>query len=298
MIIRLTLNIIAAFALLFAACAPTDKHAELKQQLQNIIAKNKTTVGIAVAEIESSDTFTINNTIRFPMQSVFKLPLSLTVLHLAEEGEISLRQKVLISKKMLDSFSFSPLKSRYKGDSLWMSVDSLMMYAISYSDNLATDVLFETVGGTEVVNKFIHEIGFKNIQIKKNEIEIGADMELMYENNSLPYEISQLMKDFYNGKIVNENSKQELLHYMIVNFTSDKRLKGDLPPNVVVAHKTGTSPFNDSLKNICNDVGIVYLPNGKHLAVSVFVMDSNEKYDVTEKLIATLTKEIFDFYNK
>jgi beta-lactamase class A len=278
--------------------AQQKNHTELKNKLQSIASKYKATVGLSVIELETNDTLSINNQIHFPMQSVFKLPLSLTVLHLAEKRKISMQQKFFISKKMLDNFSFSPLKNRNKGDSLWMSVDSLMMYAISYSDNLATDVLFETIGGTKVANDYIHKIGFKNIQIKKTELEIGGNMELMYENNSPPYDISRLMKKFYEGKIVNENSKQKLLHYMIVNFSSDKRLKGYLQPNVVVAHKTGTSPFNDTLKNICNDAGIIYLPNGKHLAVSVFVINSRENYEATEKMIATLTKEIFDFYNK
>jgi beta-lactamase class A len=292
------LFLIAFFICANFTFAQQKNHDELRSKLKAITSKYKATVGLSVIELETNDSLSINNQILFPMQSVFKFPLSLTVLHLAEAGKISLNQKVFISKKMLDNFSFSPLKNRNKGDSLWMSVDSLMMYAISYSDNLATDVLFETIGGTKVANDFIHKIGFKNIQIKKTELEIGGSMELMYENNSSPYDISRLLKKFYEGKIVNENSKQKLLHYMIVNFSSDKRLKGYLQSNVVVAHKTGTSPFNDTLKNICNDVGIIYLPNGNHLAVSVFVINSRENYEATEKIIATLTKEIFDFYNK
>ena len=289
---------IALFICANAVFAQQKNHDELRSKLKTIASKYKATVGLSVIQLETNDTFSMNNQIHFPMQSVFKFPLSLTVLHLVEKRKISLQQKVFISKKMSDNFSFSPLKNRNKGDSLWMSVDSLMMYSISYSDNLATDMLFETIGGTKVANDFIHKVGFKNIQIKKTELEIGGNMELMYENNSPPYDISRLLKNFYEGKIVNENSKQILLHYMIVNFSSDKRLKGCLQPNVVVAHKTGTSPFSDTLKNICNDVGIIYLPNGNHLAISTFVINSRENYEATEKIIAILTKEIFDFYNK
>ena len=290
--------LIALFVCVNFVFAQKNNHLELRKKISTIASKYKATIGLSVIHLETGDTISLNNNLHFPMQSVYKFPLALAILNEVEKRKLSLQQKVFISKKMLDNFSFSPLKDRNKGDSLWMSVDSLMMYAISYSDNLATDVLFETIGGTKVANDFIHKVGFKNIQIKKTELEIGGNMELMYENNSPPYDISRLLKNFYEGKIVNENSKQILLHYMIVNFSSDKRLKGCLQPNVIVAHKTGTSPFSDTLKNICNDVGIIYLPNGNHLAISTFVINSRENYEATEKIIAILTKEIFDFYNK
>jgi beta-lactamase class A len=73
-------------------------------------------------------------------------------------------------------------------------------------------------------------------------------------------------------------------------------LKGALPNEIQVAHKTGTGSLDTTMIDACNDVGIIYLPNGKHLAVSVFVMNSTESYSTTEKLIAILTKEIFEFY--
>ena len=45
-------------------------------------------------------------------------------------------------------------------------------------------------------------------------------------------------------------------------------------------------------------MGIIYLSNGKHLAVSIFVMNAKEDYNTVEKLIATLTKEIYDEFDK
>ena len=83
---------------------------------------------------------------------------------------------------------------------------------------------------------------------------------------------------------------------MIHDSTTHKRLIGNLPPGTVVAHKTGTG-FNDTLIHACNDVGIIYLPNGKHLAVAIFVMNAKETIDDTEKLIAVLARQVYDHYN-
>jgi beta-lactamase class A len=276
--------------------AQQKKHVELKQKLQSIISKYKANVGLSVIELETSDTFSINNQTPFTMQSVFKFPLALTVLHLAEKGKLNLDEKVLIKPAMWKQFGWSSLKTRYPGDSLFISIDSLVMYSISYSDNLSCDKLFEIIGGPKVANDFMHQKRCKNIQIKRTEILMNISREAMHENNSTPYEMSLLMKKFYDEKIIGKKYQEKLLHYMIANFTSNTRMKGALPNEIKVAHKTGTGSFDTTRIDACNDVGIIYLPNGNHLAVSIFVMNSKESYATTEKLIAILTKEIFEFY--
>jgi beta-lactamase class A len=86
---------------------------------------------------------------------------------------------------------------------------------------------------------------------------------------------------------------------MVENYTSAKRLKGLLPDSIVVAHKTGTSGTNDKgISAGTNDVGIISLPNGKHLAIAVFVSDSNENYDTNERIIAQISLAAFRFYNQ
>jgi beta-lactamase class A len=230
------------------------------------------------------------------MQSVFKFPLALTVMHLAEKGKLNLKEKVLIKPDMWKQFGWSPLKARYPGDSLFISVDSLIMYSISYSDNLSCDKLFEIIGGPKVADDFIHKIGCKRIQIKLPEVLMNVSREKMNENNSTPYEMSLLLKKFYEGKILKKKYQEKLMYYLVDNFTSNTRLKGALPKEIKVAHKTGTGIFDTTRIDACNDVGIIYLPNGRHLAVSVFIMNSFENYETTEKLIAILTKEIFEFY--
>ncbi|MEY2829290.1 MAG: hypothetical protein RIQ33_1148, partial [Bacteroidota bacterium] len=256
----------------------------------------KATVGLSVIELETNDSLSINNQAQFTMQSVFKFPLALTVMRLAEKGKLNLDEKVLIKPAMWKQFGWSPLKARYPGDSLYISIDSLIMYSISYSDNLSCDKLFEIIGGPKVADDFMHQKKCKNIHIKRTEILMNISREAMHENNSSPYEMSLLLQKFYEGKILKKKYQEKLLHYMIVNFTSNTRLKGALPNEIQVAHKTGTGSLDTTMIDACNDVGIIYLPNGKHLAVSVFVMNSTESYSTTEKLIAILTKEIFEFY--
>ena len=269
---------------------------QLRKKLSDIISNYKATVGLSVLELETGDSMSINNNIPFAMQSVFKFPLALAVLNEVEKGKISLKDKVFVSKKMVDRLSSGALKRQNPGSNFYMSVDSLLMYTIAYSDNLACDLLFEVIGGTKVADKFMHQLGYPDIHIKFTELEFGRKPARMYKNSSIPSAMTSLLKAFYERKIISETSTRYLLNFMIKDSTTHKRILGNLPPGTIVAHKTGTGSLSDTLINACNDVGIITMPNGKHLAISVFVMDAKEKYDDTEKLIAILTKEVFDYY--
>jgi hypothetical protein len=63
---------------------------------------------------------------------------------------------------------------------------------------------------------------------------------------------------------------------MIDSTPGAKRFKGLLPARTIVAHKSGTSGTQNGITAATNDIGIVTLPNGNHVAIAVFVSDSPE----------------------
>lgn len=269
----------------------------LRTELSSLIAPFQGTVGIAMIDLQNNDTLTVHNTIHFPMMSVYKLPQAIAVLHEVDKGTLSLHEKIRITKDILDKFTWSPLKEQHPGDTVELTIKELIVYTISYSDNLACDVLFERLGGTKSVNNFIQKKGFPYIIIKNTEREIGKDISLIYENSSTPFEMCRLLQQFSEKKLLHDSSTAFLLECMTTNYTSSARLKGLVSSECSVAHKTGTS-VSDSLIYACNDVGIVSFPHGKKLAISVFTMNAKETYAASENIIAKITKIIVDFYTK
>src|SRR5688572_3979370 len=73
----------------------------LRQELQNIVSKYKATVGIALMVIEDKATLSVNNDHHYPMQSVYKFPLAMAVLHQVDEGKYSLDHKMVVDKSDL-----------------------------------------------------------------------------------------------------------------------------------------------------------------------------------------------------
>ena len=106
---------------------------------------------------------------------------------------------------------------------------------------------------------------------------MASSWELQYTNWCKPAEMTVLLDMFYNGKILAKPTNDFLYKLMTETSTGPKRIKGLLPDGTVVAHKTGTSPTNaEGLSPATNDVGIITLPNGKHLAIAVFVCNSTD----------------------
>ena len=79
--------------------------------------------------------------------------------------------------------------------------------------------------------------------------------------------------------------------------TGARRLKGLLPVGTVVAHKTGSSGTVNGLTAATNDVGIIQLPNGRYLAIAVFVSDSTADEAAREAVIAEVARAAWEFWN-
>ena len=107
-----------------------------------------------------------------------------------------------------------------------------------------------------------------------------------------------LLRAFHEGKGLLKSSQALLLQLMTDTTTGSKRIKGLLPDGTVVAHKTGTSSTVNGVTAATNDVGLVTLPNGRHLAIAVFVSDSGANDAVREEVIAKVAKAAWDEWSK
>jgi hypothetical protein len=70
------------------------------------------------------------------------------------------------------------------------------------------------------------------------------------------------------------------------------------PESAVVAHKTGWSGTDKAtgITAAVNDIGIVFLPDGRHFFISVFVTDSKEDIKTNERIIADIAKAAWDSF--
>ncbi|MGN6394344.1 MAG: class A beta-lactamase, subclass A2 [Mucilaginibacter sp.] len=271
----------------------------LRQQIADIIKPARGIVGVSILGVETRDTLSVNGDARLVLHSVMKFPIALTVLHLVDSGVLKLDEKIHFKKRDMATKLYSPLRDKFPKGDVDVTIADLLSYMISQSDNVACDMLLKKIDGPKTVQNFMLRNGIRGIAVRTSEQEMASSWELQYTNWAKPKEITVLLDKFYKGGLLSKNSTDFLYKIMVETTTGPKRLKGLLPAEMVVAHKTGTSPTNSAgLSPATNDVGIITLPNGKHLAIAVFVCNSTDKEDVREGVIAKIAKAAVDFYGK
>lgn len=270
----------------------------LRQQIKDIIKPVKGIVGVSVLGLESRDTLSVNGDARLVMHSVMKFPIALTVLHWVDSGKLTLNQMIHIKKKDLPK-TYSPLRDKYPNGNVDVSVSDLLSYMVSLSDNDACDILLKAIDGPKTVQDYMLRLGVRGIAVRASEADMASSWELQYTNWCKPKEAVILLDKFYKSEILTKPSTDFLNKILTETPTGPHRLKGLLPAGTVVAHKTGTSPTNaEGLSPATNDIGIITLPNGKHLAIAVFVCNSTDDEATREAVIAKISKAAFDFYSK
>ena len=199
-----------------------------------------------------------------PMQSVFKLPLAVTVLHLVENGKFSLDQAVrfLASDRILPH-THSPLQDKYPSAEVDVPLRELLRLAVSESDNVAADIILRVIGGPEVVNGYIKAIGVDGFHLEDDERGLSRDVQTQYRNWFEPAGAVQLLRRISDNSPLTPEHTQMLLKWMQDTSSGQQRIKDELPSGTVVMHRTGTSGTVGGVTYATNDIGLITLPAGR-----------------------------------
>jgi beta-lactamase class A len=270
---------------------------QIQKDIAQIASAAKGHVGVAALVLETGETVSLNPHDHFPMQSVYKLPICMAVMAQVDAGKISLDQKVRVTKDdFVNPGQHSPVRDQ-NPNGVELSVRDLLRFAISESDGTASDVLMKLAGGRVSVQMYLTDLPVPDMIVLNTEKELGQDWRAQYRNSASPEAAVALLRALYERRGLSESSQALLLKLMIESTPGAKRLKGLLPAGTIVAHKTGTSGTQNGVTAATNDIGIITLPKGKHLAIAVFVTDSPADEATREGVIAKIAKAAWDWWS-
>jgi beta-lactamase class A len=110
-------------------------------------------------------------------------------------------------------------------------------------------------------------------------------------DTTTPEAMGVLLERIYRKDLLKRENGTLLLDIMERCRTGEARLKGILPAETIVAHKTGT------IGGITNDVGIITLPgDAGHIAIAVLVKSSEKEVPERERAIAHIARAVYDFF--
>jgi beta-lactamase class A len=283
--------------LLFAALSTTafGQLEGARSKIDSIAHRIHGIVGAAIIDLDNGDTLSLRGDYHHPMQSVYKFPLALAVLDRVDKGTMRLSASVHIAKGDLLPNTWSPLRERYPLGDVDLPLDSLLRYTVSQSDNNGCDILFRLLGGTGVVDEFVHTHGITDMSIVATEEEMHKEWNVQYSNWSTPRAMARLLQLFHSGKVLSRQTTDYLWEVMAGTTTAPGRLKGLLPAGTIVAHKTGSSGVNGKgITAATNDVGIIALPNNRYIAIVVFISDSDASDESRDNVIASIARAVWD----
>ena len=284
-----------ALCSLFTLCAVSaSAQQSLRQQVRAIAIEAHGKVSVACSLPGSALNCDFNPRAHPPMQSVFKLPLALTILHHVEQGALSLDQPVrFLPQDRILPHVYSPLQDQYPDAGVDVPLHELLRLTVSLSDNVAADVLLRLVGGPKAVNTYIASLGISGFRLRDNEAVLHREVSAQYRNWFEPTGAVQLLRRISDNSPLTREHTDFLVACMTPSDRTN-RLEADLPIGVRVAHKSGTSDVDDGLAHATNDIGLILLPDGRRIAIAVFVTDSIADEAIREKVIARIGRAVYD----
>jgi beta-lactamase class A len=230
-----------------------------------------------------------------PMQSVFKLPLVLTALHLVEQKKLSLDQPIRFRPEdRILPHTYSPLQDKYPKGGVDIPLRELLHLSVEFSDNTATDIILRVTGGPAAVDKYVKTLGIAGFHIEDSEAALHHDETKQYRNWFQPAAAVQLLRRLADNSPLNPEHTALVLMWMRDSTRTSGRIKGSLPAGVVSMHKSGSSGMDNGLAPATNDIGLIVLPDGRYLAIAVFVTDSKADDATRDSVIARIAKAAYD----
>lgn len=293
----LIFSVSALFALLALPALPC-LASPLQENVDTTVQNNQAEIGVVIESFDSNQHAGFNENTRFPLQSVFKFPVALAVLDQVDKGKIDLDSTLLLKPADLPPNTHSPLREKYPDGHAAVSIREILTETVSNSDNNGCDILLRLIGGPKAVDKYIKSLGISDMQIAVNEQKMHASKESQYQNWATPAATTRLLKLFYEQKLLKPDSQKFLWTAMRDSVTAPGRLRSPLPAGTHLIHKTGTSDYSPKDGSSVNDIGIILLPDGQPVFISVLISHSRMSMMDTEKIIANLSRVAWEHFSQ
>lgn len=276
--------------------APRPDLAPLQRAIEQIARESRGQLGAGVELLETGQSLVVGEGLHYPMQSVYKLPIAMATLALVDRGTLRLEQQVDVRPTdFVSPGQHSPIRDAHP-EGTRLPVRELIHLAVSESDGTASDVLLVLAGGPASVMDYLRRIGVRDVSVATTEREIGRDERVQFQDWTTPGGCVALLRALHGSTALADSSRALLFRDLTSGTRGNKRIAGLLPPGTAVAHKPGTSGTIAGVTAATNDIGIVTLPDGRHLAVAVLLTNSRGDDAARDSTIARVARAAWDVW--
>lgn len=260
----------------------SEEIAPLKAQIQAAIAPlTQLTPGVMVVDLDTHAFLDVNASTAFAAASTIKFPVLVAFFQDVDAGKIRLNEMLTMRQDLIATESgdlqYQPPGSQF----LALEVITKM---ITVSDNTATNMIIDRLGGKEVLNQRFQAWGLTNT-ILQNPLP-----DLNGTNTSSPKDMTTLMSMVNSGQMMSSRSQERMLDIMR-HVVTDSLLPKGLGEGATIAHKTG------DIGSMVGDIGMVDMPTGKRYLISVLVKRPHND-DHAQNLIRQISTATYQYFER
>lgn len=241
-----------------------NKNYNLSDRIKVFLSSDINNIGLIYYNLSSYKKISINNNMIFTATSTYKVGLNLLFYHLASIGEINLNDYISYDSSDYEEGT-GILSSKSSIESY--TIQELLDLSITYSDNIATNMLARHLGGHAAIREKLYNL---------------LEIDFSKDNNCITPEIELSILNYIYKNISNINFSH--LIDVLTKTEFHNRLDKYIPQEIV-AHKVG------SYDSYIHDVGIVLTDNPYILIIYTYDIDN------AEEKIPQISKAIYEDSN-
>ncbi|HSJ78872.1 MAG TPA: serine hydrolase [Erythrobacter sp.] len=249
-------------------------------------------IGVAAIDLATGEEVMVLGDQLFPMASTSKIAVAAAYLEMVEQGRFSLTSEFPLMLPVA-SAKYSSAKAPVRAGQHMPAID-LIEIMITRSSNPATDALLAAVGGPANVNSWMRSQGLIDFSINRDIATLVRDdgeynpaNHIDTRDAATPRAMAKLLAGLYRGEYLSDQSRRVILSAMSRTVTGKRRIPAHIPMEARVSHKTG------SLNNTSSDVGLIECPDGRTIAVAIYVTGQGTKA-AREERIAAIARALYD----
>lgn len=225
-------------------------------------------LGVHILDSQSGRRIKYDDGSRYAMASTFKLPLAASLLWQVDRGAFPLTQTMPIARKDLQENS-PILDAAIQKGVTELAVRDLCGAAVAFSDNAATNILLNGMGGPETVTKFLRSIGDKVTRCDRIEPDLNSNLPGDERDTTTPFAMTETLLRIFTQDVLTLGSRALLIEWMMGSRTGLDRVRKGLPRGWQVGDKTGTGQ-----NGAYNDLVVTWPPNRRPILAAVYMSES------------------------
>ncbi|QLE59579.1 serine hydrolase [Nostoc sp. TCL26-01] len=230
--------------------------SQLDSQIKTLMTRySSLSPGMFFLDMETGEYLDINGEKSFAAASTIKFPILVALFQEMEAGRVQANETLVMRRDLMTGGSGS---MQYRKAGTRFSLSETMNKMMIISDNTATNMIIDRLGGKNKLNQKFRSWGLQNTVIRN----LLGDFK--GTNTTSPKDMVRLAAMISNNKLLSSNSYTQIENIM-ERCHNRSLLPVGLGKGAVIAHKTGT------LGRLLADVGIVQTPSGKRYLAGIMV---------------------------